>query len=276
MEAPAPPVRFLAVYRISSGGYAKQKPAYITKQSCLTNFLESWKLFVCSQPRGLCRLHVIADNCSESLFRFVQSSVPRVGVHVERTSFGNGAASFRRGVELASSADYDDDCRVYFVEDDYLHKEDAIACIFQGLDVCDFCTGYDHPDKYGARFGPEGQRLVVEGIPLVQRGAEQGTKVYLGRSCHYRTSNSTTMTFACKCSTLRRAKNTMNRWISGSHPHDFQMFLDLIQTQGFELCVTLPARSTHGETAFLAPNFEGDSWENIGKGAVLKSKKAQK
>lgn len=274
-QAP-PPARHLVVYRISSGGYKKQKPAFITKESCLTNFLAVWKAFAGGLPRGTCRLHVIADNCSEALFRFVQKAVPRTNVVVERTAFGNGAASFRRALDLASSADYDDDCKVYFVEDDYLHKEDALHCIFEGLDRCDFCTGYDHPDKYGVQFDPAGNRQPLQGIPLVQSGAEQGTRVYLGPRCHYRTSNSTTMTFAAKASTLRRSKNTMSRWVSGTHPQDFQMFVDLVQTHGFQLGVTLPARSTHGETAFLAAVFEGESWSNIGNEALRRAKRVSK
>ena len=37
---------------------------------------------------------------------------------------------------------------VYFIEDDYLHTEDALDFIYIGVEKFGLITGYDHPDRY--------------------------------------------------------------------------------------------------------------------------------
>ena len=60
------------------------------------------------------------------------------------------------------------------------------------------------------------------------------------------------MTFAAKVSTLKRTEHILRKHTSGTHPNDFQMFLELRKNN--ELLVTpIPGYSTHGETAFLTP-----------------------
>lgn len=252
--------RYLVVYRVSSGGYRKEKPAYITKKSCFVNFVRAYNEFQRADPSSVCELRIIADNCTPELLEFVNRGKPP-GTTVTETDHKNGAASFRDALDMATAEGVHDDCRVYFVEDDYLHTEGALEAIFEGLNVADFSTGYDHPDKYSA------------GTPLVANGAEEGSAVFLGKSGHFRATNSTTMTFAAKASTLRRCKPVMSRWVSGTHPHDFYMFLDLAACKQTRLVCTLPARSTHGETAFLAPHpFGGKPWEVIGRECVSRSR----
>ena len=102
---------------------------------------------------------------------------------------------------------------------------------------------YDHPDKY---LDPS-----KGGNPYCEGGAED-TRVYLTDSCHWKITNSTTMTFASTVETLKRTEATLRKWTEGTHPHDFQMFLDFRQHN--ELLVTpLPGYATHGETAWLTP-----------------------
>ncbi len=102
---------------------------------------------------------------------------------------------------------------------------------------------YDHPDKY---LDPS-----LGGNPYCAGGAED-TRVYLTESCHWKITNSTTMTFAAKVSTLKRVESILREYTSGTHPNDFQMFLKLREVG--ELLVTpLPGYATHGETAWLSP-----------------------
>ena len=133
MEAPANDVRHLFVYRISSGGYKKEKPQYITKESCLNNFVKTLAEFAAETKTGW-RLRVICDNCQPELRTFVGQAVgslPEASVEVVDTSHGNGAASFTDGLEFAIDVRFADECKVYFVEDDYLHTEGAIEAIFE-------------------------------------------------------------------------------------------------------------------------------------------------
>lgn len=90
-------------------------------------------------------------------------------------------------------------------------------------------------------------------MPLVENGAEKDSAVYLGKHCHYRRTASTTMTFAAKAATLLEARDDMVPFVDGTHPHDFYLFLCLAAFHGMRVVHTLPAVSTHGETAYLAP-----------------------
>ena len=87
------------------------------------------------------------------------------------------------------------------------------------------------------------------GNPYCEGGAED-TRVYLTDSCHWKITNSTTMTFAAKVSTLKRTEETLRKWTSESHPNDFQMFLDLRAQK--ELLVTpIPGLATHGGNSLV-------------------------
>ena len=111
-----------------------------------------------------------------------------------------------------------------------------------------FVALYDHPDKY---LDPS-----QGGNPYCEGGGED-TRVYLTDSCHWKITNSTTMTFAEKVYTLKRVEPILRKHTEGTHPNDFQMFLDLRANN--ELLITpIPGYSTHGETAWLSPLYD---WE---------------
>ena len=111
----------------------------------------------------------------------------------------------------------------------------------------DYVTLYDHPDKY------------INGInPHVTDGGEE-TKVFLTDSCHWKFTNSTTMTFATTVKTLKDDIEIIRKWTLGTHPNDFEMFIEL-RNKGKSLVSPLPGYSTHGETAFLTPLI---NWEKV-------------
>jgi hypothetical protein len=111
------------------------------------------------------------------------------------------------------------------------------------LHVIVFVSLYDHPDKY---LPPS-----KGGNPYCEGGAED-TRVYKTDSVHWKITNSTTMTFAAKVSTLKENENILRKHTSGTHPNDFQMFLEL-RANNKLLITSIPGYSTHGETAWLSP-----------------------
>ncbi|MDB4414455.1 hypothetical protein N9265_00325 [bacterium] len=158
------------------------------------------------------------------------------------TEKGNGAATFNLALDEALM--YDDDEIVYFIENDYLHKPGSEEVIKEAFELgASFVSLYDHPDKY----------MIPEkgGNPYCKGGAED-TRVYKTDSVHWKITNSTTMTFASKVSTLKRVEPILRKWTAGIHPDDFQMFLDL-RSQNELLITPIPGYSTHGETAWLSP-----------------------
>ena len=219
------------IYRISDAGYNKVKPEYINNENCLAN---ATKVF------EDCGWSIIADNVSVDTNNIIQRYVTRDCVLY--TEKGNGAATFNLALDEALT--YDDDEIVYFIENDYVHKPESQKILEEGFKLgASFVALYDHPDKY---ITPEDG-----GNPYCQGGAED-TRVYLTDSCHWKITNSTTMTFAAKVKTLKIVEPTLRAYTTGTYPQDFKMFLDL-RKQGHLLVTPLPGYSTHGETAWLTP-----------------------
>jgi len=219
------------IYRISDAGYNKVKPDYISNEACLANAV---KVF------DDCEWSIIADNVSEETNDMIQKYVPRSEIfYVDR---GNGAATFN--IALDEALKMPDNDTVYFLENDYLHKPDSRVIIEEGFTLgASFVSLYDHPDKY---LSPD-----KGGNPYCQGGAED-TRVYLTDSVHWKITNSTTMTFAAEVKTLKENEEILRKFTSGTHPNDFEMFLELRKNN--KLLVTpIPGYATHGETAWLSP-----------------------
>lgn len=233
-------------YRISDAGYAKVKPSYISNRSCLENFLQNFGLDVAAGDR----IHFIADNVQDETFAWLSSVAKQDGASLERTSYGNGARSFNRALDLALALP--DGNAAYMLENDYLHLPRSREVLHEGLLLgADYVSLYDHPDKYiDAKSG---------GNPFVEGGGEF-TKVFLTKSCHWKVTNSTTMTFAARVSTLKADEAVLRKWTEGTHPHDFQLFMELAQQQKRILITPIPAFSTHGETKWLSPLVD---WETV-------------
>lgn len=221
------------IYRISDAGYNKTKPAYINNEACLRNAVN---IFADAE------WHVIADNCNPGTLKMIQQYVPTD--QIQQVSVGHGAGTFNLALEGAVAGEWHDDEIVYFMENDYLHKPGSDVALLEGFSLgASFVSLYDHPDKY---LDPS-----RGGNPYCEGGAED-TRVYLTPSCHWKITNSTTMTFAAKASTLRRTEPILRKWTAGTHPNDFQMFLELRANN--ELLITpIPGYATHGETAWLSP-----------------------
>ena len=215
----------------------KEKPDYITKKNCFVNFLQNFS----SQ-----NIFIIADNVSEETFQWILSKFPYQS-KIIRTNIGHGAGSFQVAVNNALRLNPEDN--VYFLEDDYLHLPKSDLIIQEGLEIGDYVTLYDHPDKY-VNYGEKKNKCV--GNPYIQNNSEQ-TRVYLGTHCHWKETNSTTMTFATKVRTLQQDIDIIYKYTSGSFPHDFAMFQELIKSKGRKLISSIPGYCTHGETAYLTP-----------------------
>ena len=86
------------IYRLSDGGYNKEKPDFITNETCLRNILFS---------RQNSQFHIICDNFYDETFNMVHRTVNTTDT-IERTDYGSGAQSFRHALDLALKYDDDD------------------------------------------------------------------------------------------------------------------------------------------------------------------------
>jgi hypothetical protein len=219
------------IYRISDAGYKKEKPEYVNNENCLKNAVRVF---------GDADWSIIADNISSETNDMIQKYKPRN--HIYYVSVGHGAGTFNLALDEALQS-LDDEI-IYFIENDYLHKPESQKIIEEGFELgASFVALYDHPDKY---LPPS-----RGGNPYCEGGAED-TRVYLTKSTHWKVTNSTTMTFAAKVSTLKKVEPILRKYTQGSYPNDFKMFLEL-REQGELLITPIPGYSTHGESAWLSP-----------------------
>jgi hypothetical protein len=229
------------IYRISDAGYNKVKPLYINNGNCLKNAVRVF---------GKENFHVIADNVSEETKRIIWDCDIQ-DTQIDYVSVGHGAGTFNLGLDWALKQD--EDTIVYFLENDYIHKPNSNDIIIEGINLGgDYVSLYDHPDKYiPASRG---------GNPYIEDDGGEVTKVYLSNSCHWKLTNSTTMTFASKVSTLKEDESILRKWTNmGHYPRDFDMFMEL-RENGKSLMTSIPGYSTHGETAWLSPLTD---WGNL-------------
>ena len=220
------------LYRISDKGRPKEKLAQATPQTCLKNAIAEF---------GVENITLFADNCDESTIEMIRS----LGIEPILTSLGN-SGSLRHIISYAID-NLNEEEIVYLLEDDYLHKEGSAKCIVEGLGIADYVTLYDNPDKYWKK--SEG------GNRYVKNGGER-TRVLVTESTHWKITNSTTMTYACKVGTLKQDFPVWKKHSSKKTPKSFYAYRQL-RTRLFGrrriLISSIPARSTHAEVAFLSP-----------------------
>ena len=228
------------IYRISDAGYSKVKPEYVNNELCLKNFCNVFF-------DQIYNILVIADNCSDDTMVMINKYIDPV--NIMKVSIGHGAGTFNLALDEALS--YDDETIIYFVENDYLHKQGSPRILVEGLQLgYDYVSLYDHPDKYINKQNG--------GNPFIEDGGEV-TRVMLTNSCHWKLTNSTTMTFAAQVKTLKEDESILREYTLGSYPRDFEMFLALRENQK-GLITAIPGYSTHGETAWLTPLID---WSKI-------------
>jgi hypothetical protein len=230
--------KFKILYRISNNSYDKLKPDYLTKESTFNNFINIFKDH---------DIYVIADNVNEELYVFLKKFLNRITLI--RTSLSN-AGAFMFAVKYAIDNFKNEDI-VYFAEDDYMYTSNAPAIIMEGLELGDYSSGYDHPDKYINK--DEG------GNPFISLNGEQ-TVLMRTKNSHWKFTNSTCMTFASRVKTIKEDYDIYYKYCNGTHPHDFAMFTELINNYNRRLVTPIPGVSTHGVVGYYSPFIE---WENI-------------
>lgn len=235
------------LYRISDNGYAKTKFPFATKIDCLENFTTVWNVGGNHYSEIDLFLDHVAPETLQKLEDFRTTQITFRDIDA-----GSSAKSWRVVRDYALE-NFPDDEIVYFVEDDYLHCHGSREYLLEAMGRADYVTLYDAPDKYvPAKAG---------GNPFIGDDGADISKVILTKNRHWRLTNSTTMTFACRVKTLREDKSIWDKWTEGSHPHDFECFLEL-RNNGRALLSPLPSLSTHCEPAWAAPLV---NWEQVAR-----------
>lgn len=142
---------------------------------------------------------------------------------------GTEAGSFVETLQVVEEMEFDGDTIIYFLEDDYLHRKGWCEILLEGFTLpVDFVTLYDHPDKYG-------------------KGYENlAPKIYFTESCHWRTTPSTTNTYAVKMGRLIDDFRVHMEWseLSSGITSDRGKF-EALERGGRMLASSIPGYSTH-------------------------------
>jgi hypothetical protein len=224
------------LYRISDGGNNKAKPAYVyDKQKMFLHFIAIFKNH---------DIFVFADNVGETTYQFLKEHFEES--KIIRISLGN-SKSFKYSMDFAIS-NFDDHDKIYFAEDDYIYKKIAPQIIEEGLDISDYCSGYDHPDKYINHHegGPN---------PFIQLGGES-TRVIVSKNTHWKFTNSCCMTFATTLKIIKEDYKVFEYYCQWANPLDFNIFSELKTYRKLISCI--PGVCSHGETEFLGKFVDWD------------------
>ena len=121
----------ILIYRVSKGGYLKEKPNYINNINCLENAINTFN-------NENIKWLIIADNLDELDLNISNKEILKVNI-------GNGAGTFNLALDYALKQN--DEEIIYFLESDYLHKPESYEILMDGFDlgVADYITLYDHP-----------------------------------------------------------------------------------------------------------------------------------
>jgi len=219
------------IYRTSDSGQPRSKLPYSNNWSCLGNAVREF---------GEKNMIIIADNVNDETFNILKT---RFGFKdIYRTKLGN-SGSFRFALDLALG--FDDNCIVYFLENDYIHRMGSAAMLREAFDLkIDYVTLYDYPDKYCEK--------------------HEDTKLLKTAHSHWRTIPSTTMTFAAKTATIKEDCDVIKAAIKKSETEtkrvlektgfiDYFVFRKLVSERGRILISPVPGFSTHTEKMWLSP-----------------------
>jgi hypothetical protein len=225
------------IYRLSDVGTRISKPPYINWKNCLFNFIKNFKYN---------SMILIADNVNSETKEFLENLI-RTNIlpecKLKHSSLGN-SQSFLYALDLATE-EFPGNSVIYFVEDDYLHRANSRKILEEGLELADYVTLYDHRDKY---------------MQLYYNYAEL-SYVFLSESTHWKTTASTTMTFATSLTIIQEDKEIIKKFLQNKIPIDNEMFLELGK-KGRTVISPIPGYSTHGDIRYLSPLID---WEQIAK-----------
>lgn len=225
---------FIRHCNVSTNSHGKIRPDWFSREGCLKNLLSTTK-------EKEVKITAMFDG-EPTKDHFLNSyDIPTVFA-----SGGTDGHSFLNLVNYVYDQNIDDEDIVYFLEDDYMHVPGWVDIMKEGFTNinAEYMTLYDHKDKY---FLPAYNNLT--------------SKVIATPSVHWRTTPSTTNTYACRFKTFKKHILIHREYcdLEKGYTRDHDKFLRLWQ-EGSNLISCIPGYSTHVETPYLSPVVD---WEKI-------------
>jgi hypothetical protein len=219
----------------SSQSQNKPRPEWFSREKCFNNLVNTVDNRV--------EVHLVYDNASMPLQDHFISKINH-DFNIVEFKGGNDAQSFLNLLNYVKNLNIPENDIIYFLEDDYIHVQGWVNIMIEGFSYtdADYITLYDHKDKY---------------FPQVISYLD--SKILVTPSIHWRTTPSTTNTYACKSSTLNNHFNIHVKYcdLVDKWTKDHDKFTELLNN-GSNLLSCVPGLSTHVESQFLSPIID---WE---------------
>ncbi len=195
-----------------------RKP-YFDKHKCFKSFWNSFN-------NEYCNIIVVWDGeKNNSLFQYISSFPVEI---IETQEHGN-TPSLLKCYQLVTQINTPFG---YLIEDDYAHLPNSFHVLIDMFFYSDFISLYDHPDRYG----PMGKQDITFGKE----------HIFIGKYCHLRTAESTTMSFGFRKETLNKYYETLikaaNRGIGAAD--DRGWWREMIG-YGYRLVTPIPGVNSH-------------------------------
>lgn len=219
----------------SSASAHKNRDAGFSHEKCFENLMETAD-FSKVNLTFLLDTHYAKG---ETHFIEKQSRFP-----VLKIDAGCEAKAFLALLDHVMDANLKDDTILYFLEDDYLHRPNWVEILLEGFTIheADYITLYDHKDKYS-----------------YEMYGQLHSRIFHTKSCHWRTTPSTTNTYAMRLKTLKKYLPIHKKYSEGKKiSADHEKFLEL-GSEGATLLSSIPGYSTHAQPEFASPCFDWGS-----------------
>lgn len=204
------------------------RPIWFSK---INNFKSIHKSICFSNFKNEIKLIALMDGNPSKLSDLIYS----LGYDVIFNNSGSNESSLKFQYSYAKDLKTD----VYFLEDDYIHKENAMDHIINGVNKFKMVTGYDHSDRYTR----------TDDI------SKENESIFFYEGIHWRTCESTTCTWAVKNELLKEVLPVAEKYLL----NDREFFRHLYRC-GIKLHSPIPGVSTHVHEPYMSP---GTDWSLI-------------
>jgi hypothetical protein len=213
----------------------KKRSEYFSREKCYKNLIATVDdrvdvVFLVDTFYGNLKDHFLAN---EKKYPVVEFKV------------GSEAGSFLKMLEYVESRRFSPQTILYFVEDDYVHRPGWVDVLLEAfsLEWASYATLYDHKDKYF--------------LPIYE---ELSSRIFHTFSTHWRTTPSTTNTYAMLWKTLKEHLPIHKTYSEGRTATDCHNKFLKLKEMGAILISPVPGWSTHSKEEYESPCID---WEKI-------------
>jgi hypothetical protein len=238
-----------------------KRPKWFNKTICLNSFIQSIDNLIEANTIGV-ELKIFIDafsNLSEGEYNLFETlKNKKKFVNVEKYNLKSNTGSYQQVLEEACASRQSE--IVLLTEDDYIWRKGSLIEMvkaFQTID-CDYVTPYDHPVRYDWSY--------YNGVDF----PHWENRIFCTGSWHFRSQESTCMTFMVKSDILKEDREYHLRYspINQKAPNDRELFRFLQKLGGHHysqhkkrlLLGPVPSLATHAHLPYLAHTID---WNKI-------------